>query len=129
MTDDKIAEIVRGMIDHESEQIHRRLSWLGTFQGFLFAALGLACTRSKSLLCVIGVLGAVTASLVYVGLWRATSANVKLFNYWTEKRRDYEGPPVESDFPKERQWMAYLSAENLIPLAFVCAWLVVLTKI
>src|SRR5258708_13676838 len=127
---DEIAATLRNMVNHESEQVHRRLSWLGTFQGFLFAALGFAWGKRKGIFLVISFLGLAIAVLVLLGLLAATFAIARIRQYWLAHRAgDYDGPDIWGFYPERASWSAYTSPENLIPLAFAGAWLAVLSFI
>ena len=115
------------MTAHESEQIHRRLSWLGTFQGFLFASLGFLFGKSRPLSFVIATLAIVVSILVFSGLIAATLAAERLRKIWqSNKPKNYHGPDIAGFYPDRAQWTVYTSPENLIPLAFMVAWLVVI---
>jgi hypothetical protein len=120
-----LAETLRQMSAHESEQIHRRLSWLGTFQGFLFASLGFVFGKSRPLSFVIAVLAIVISILVYSGLFAATMAVERIRDTWNLHRpENYSGPEIAGFYPDKARWTVYISPENLIPLAFVAAWVI-----
>ena len=126
MDTDKFAAILRQMSAHESEQIHRRLSWLGTFQGFLFAALGFLFGKSRPLSFVIATLAIIISILVYSGLLAATLAVERIRTTWnSHKPKNYDGPDIAGFYPDKARWTVFTSPENLIPLAFVAAWVVV----
>lgn len=124
---DEIAVILRAMVTHETEQVHRRLSWLGTFQGFLFAGLGFAWGKNKPILLLIAFLGLSISILLFVSLVAATLAIERIRAYWRAHRPDdYEGPDILGFYPDRMAWTVYTAPENLIPLVFAIAWGVVL---
>ena len=117
----------RSMVQHEAEQTHRRLSWLGTFQGFLFAALGFSWGKNTSLTLIICCLGLAVALLIYVGIFAAVLAMKRIRSLWlTHKPADYRGPDIFGFFPDRAQLSLYTSPEMLLPLAFALAWLCVI---
>jgi len=73
MTD--LTTTLHSMVQHESEQMHRRLSWLGSFQGFLFAALGFAWGKNTSLILLISSVGLAVSLLV---LWGTVGVSLAL---------------------------------------------------
>jgi len=121
------AETLRSMLQHESEQVHRRVSWLGTFQGFLFAAVGLAWDKSNALVETISTLGLVIALLVLCGLIGVTLAVWRIRRQWGEKiPKTYEGPTLYGFFPESAPWTIFLAPENLMAVSFMIAWVWVL---
>lgn len=121
------AAILRQMTAHESEQVHRRLSWLGTFQGFLFATLGFVFGKSRPLSFVIATLAIAISALVYAGLFAATLAIERIRSAWnSHKPKNYDGPEIAGFYPDGARWSVFISPENLIPLAFVAAWVMVM---
>jgi hypothetical protein len=121
---ERLAETLRQMSAHESEQIHRRLSWLGTFQGFLFASLGFVFGKSRALSFVIALLAIAISVLVYSGLFAATLAVERIRKTWNSHRpENYDGPEIAGFYPDKARWTVFVSPENLIPLAFVAAWI------
>lgn len=63
-----VAEYCRVLLQSEYESMHRRMTWLATLQGFLFAGVGIVwkSADSRFLVGVLGVLGMIVALLVYV---------------------------------------------------------------
>lgn len=121
------AETLRAMARHESEQVHRRVSWLGMFQGFLFAALGISWGKNKSLTLIIALLGLTVALLVLFGLITATLAVRRIRRSWCALiPKGYRGPEVQSFYPDSAPWSVFIAPENLLPLAFAIAWACVL---
>lgn len=67
-----------GQISHEENLINNRLTWMLTFQGFLFASLALMTNNQTSLeslrrwlLCVIPFTGALVAFVTFLGICAA----------------------------------------------------------
>lgn len=83
---DAIAEILQEMARHESEQIHRRVSWLGMLQGFLFAALGFSWGENHSLELGIALVGLAVAVLVFSGLLAATFTIERIRKQWHDAK-------------------------------------------
>ncbi len=122
-----LASTLRTMAAHESEQVNRRLSWLANFQGFLFAALAFAWDKSRSATIVLVLLGAVVAILVFIGLLGATFAVQRIRKHWRENHpKDYVGPDIMGFYPDAAPWSVYIAPENLLPLAFLLAWIAIL---
>jgi hypothetical protein len=128
MDAEQLATLLRQMSAHESEQIHRRISWLGTFQGFLFASLGFVFGKSRPLSLVIAVLAIAISALVFSGLIAATLAVERIRDTWNaQKPKGYRGADIAGFYPNRFRWTVYTSPENLIPLTFIVAWIVVLS--
>ncbi|HEX3526330.1 MAG TPA: hypothetical protein VH988_04620 [Thermoanaerobaculia bacterium] len=114
----------RTMVQHEAEQAHRRLTWLGSFQGFLFAALAFAWGKSSSLTSVIAYLGLVVALLISVGIIATVLATIRIRERWLAHRPDgYRGPEIFGFFPERVKITLFTSPEMLLPIAFAVAWL------
>src|SRR5260221_8922874 len=117
----------RSMILHEDEQTHRRLSWLGTFQGFLFASLGFSWGKNPSLTLIICLLGLTVAILIYSGVLATVFAIRRIHILWREhKRLGYNGPEISGFFPDRVRFSLFTSPEMLLPLAFAGAWVSVI---
>jgi len=124
---DDITGIFRQMVQHESEQIHRRVSWLGTFQGFLFAGLGFAWGKSSVLISVLSFVGMTIAFLVFLALMGATLALSRLRRDWLKCRPvEYIGPGIFGFYPEKSPFTAFTAPENLLPFVFIAAWIFVL---
>jgi len=119
----------RSMIQHEAEQTHRRLSWLGTFQGFLFAALGFSWGKNAALTTIICCLGLAVAILIYLGVLSSVLATKRVRADWLLHRPpDYKGPDIFGFYPHRAPFSLFISPEMLIPLAFAVAWACVLAN-
>src|SRR5437868_5183885 len=115
---------LRSMIQHETEQANRRLSWLGTFQGFLFAALGFSWTKNIWLTLIICSLGLIVALLIFVSVIATVLAMRRIRAYWIKnKPGDYRGPDIFGFFPERAPWSIFTGPEMLLPLAFAAAWI------
>lgn len=124
---DELAVTLRLMAHHETEQIDRRLSWLGTFQGFLFAALGFSWEKSSALTTVLSLLGITIALLVFMSLIAATFAIQRIRRAWLQKKpSDYTGPDIFGFYPERAPLTVFIAPENLLPLVFIGGWICVL---
>jgi len=122
-----LADACRTMARHESEQVHRRITWLASFQGFLFAALGVAWGKSRSLTHVFATLGVTVAALTLVGVVAAVWAIERIRQTWlAEKPAGYHGPDIMGFYPDRARFTRYTSGEILLPIAFMLAWIWVL---
>lgn len=121
------ADIFRSMARHEAEQVHRRISWLAGFQGFLFAAVGVSWSKSQPLTRTFALLGLTVAMLVFAGILAATWAVQRIRRDWSRERpKDYRGPDIMGFYPDKIPLSVYLSGELLLPVAFVAAWVRIL---
>jgi hypothetical protein len=120
-------EAYRSIVRSEEEQMHRRLSWLSSFQGFLFAALGLSWGKNHPLLLLICAIGIVIAVLVFTSVFAGSMALRRTRLLWNKyKPLDYDGPDIFGLYPEQPRFYHLFSSEVVIPLAFVVAWIVVL---
>src|ERR1700736_2610287 len=100
MPDDDTSSTLRSMVHHETEQTNRRLSWLGTFQGFLFAALGLSWEKNRWLVMIICFLGLIVAFLIFISVIGTVLAIRRIRAYWIRnKPQGYSGPDIFGFFP------------------------------
>lgn len=119
----ELAERIR----HEEALINSRLTWMLTFQGFLFASLALASDDSTSealrdtLLQAIPVLGAVVAALALLGVGAAYLAIGQARQHFREDigeddRRDFGG----------KTWARWLGRANSLgfPIVILITWIV-----
>ena len=120
-------EIYRAMMRDESEQIHRRISWLASLQGFLFAAFGFAWQKPFALSKIVAWLGLSVALFVCAGMIASIRAQKKIRASWEKmKPHEYHGPGIQGYHPEGFPIGVYVSAENLLPIAFAVAWVCVL---
>jgi hypothetical protein len=120
------AEIVRSMLDHESDVINHRITWMGTFQGLLFAGLAFFWDKAGTrwLMLVFCALGIAISSIMSVALFKASLATRDLLKWWSEKGpKDYDGPPIIGQtFDSRAQFFILFPAWNFIPFCFILAW-------
>jgi len=123
----ELETLLRKRHEFENEQMHKRLSWLGSFQSFLFAGVCLAWGRDKvePLILIIAALGLVIALQGIVALSGVGRSLVKIQKKWVQEGLDkrsalgvfglYEGDEVSAIrvFP----W-----PEVFIPFALSVAW-------
>ena len=128
---DRHAEIIRSMINHESDVINNRVNWLAAFQGLLFAALGFSWGKKGSeplanIFCLLGI--SVSILLALISLFNASLATRRLLIWWYEnKPSNYEGPGVIGFAPRHpRSFLILIPPWNLLPLCFLFAWLGIL---
>jgi hypothetical protein len=121
------ASILRAMAAHEAEQVNRRLSWFGTLQGLLFAALAFTWDKSSKLTIIISGLGIFVAAMVSMGIIAATLAMERIRKMWEKKKpQGYDGPDIFGFYPTPRwRFTIFTSPENLLPLGFIVAWILI----
>jgi len=123
------ANIVRSLLDHESDVINHRMSWFGSFQGFLFAALGLAWNKqAKGLIIVFCILGLATSTLCLIGLIGASFATRRLVLWWRKHAPlNYDGPPVIGHEIQGDSRLRYMFPPwTVTALCFILAWIAIL---
>jgi hypothetical protein len=127
-----IGDTIRGMIKNEDEFVNQRLTWLGQFQGLLFAAYAfLARGRDlhRVVLCIICALGVTVAFSIGVSTYAAGTATGNLVKAWDEHRvqaGDCWQPDVQG-FRHAYGWFGTVMwPGHLVPPLFVLAWLVLL---
>jgi hypothetical protein len=118
---------LREMNRLEAEQAHRRISWLGSLQGFLFAALGLVWGKNGHLQTVVELIGLTVAVLVVIGTVTGVLAQLRLHKLWigcVDRNKSAIGP--FGLFPERAIFTTFISPEVLIPTVFVLAWLAII---
>lgn len=126
---ENLERIIREYVRYESEQINRRMTWVGSLQGFLFAAFGLLYTSKQTDLFVLKVvcaLGFFVALLILIsmstgtyGIWKIRD-EVMRKNLNIDKRMDIFGQMPGK--PGRNSRLIFLSGELLICLSFMIAW-------
>lgn len=119
---------IREMIKNENELINHRLTWLGTFQGLLFAALAFSWDKSdaKMMVLVFGILGISVAISIWIGTCRANKVINGLDSQWDNiKPKDYKGIDVEG-VRSRSGCIGWLMPGYFIPWAFAVAWIALL---
>ena len=123
MTEDAVFDRIK----YENELINQRLTWLGTFQGLLLAALAFAWGKSSAtaIVCVICVVGAIVALSTWVATFRANKA-ISLFSaHWDSiKPKEYSGVGVEG-VRSRSGYFWWLMPGYALPWLFFLAWLVI----
>ena len=112
----------------ENEMINQRLTWLGTLEGLLLAALAFAWGKpeAKFIIYILGLLGIAVALSIAEGTSRANAALANLGTYWDKtKPKDYRGPDVE-DVRSQSGCFGWLMPGRFLPLAFAVAWALIL---
>jgi len=118
------AKTVREMIFKENEFINHRLTWLGTFQGLLFAALVFALQKEPELIRLLGVIGIVASTTSLASLWIASKAVKNLRSEWDiYKPFGYAGPDV---IGYRSKLFGFLFPWFVLPMLFIVTWSLVL---
>ncbi|PYL22809.1 MAG: hypothetical protein DMF37_11340 [Verrucomicrobia bacterium] len=115
-------------IKHENDLVNHRLTWLGTFQGLLLAALAFAWDKhdAKYMIYALGALGVSVALSIAVATYRANKALDRLSRYWDKvKPKDYVGLDVEG-VRSRSGFFRWLMPGSFLPLTFAVAWIVIL---
>ena len=120
-------EIYRLMIRSENELINHRMTWISTFNGFLFASIAFAWDKSWLLVVAFAFLGFVVSSFSGVALFFANKAFRVLYWEWQEnKPDDYDGPNVIGLPSRFKGGLgSWLNPWSSIPFFFALAWLTI----
>ena len=112
-------------MQNENELINQRLSWLGTFQGLLFAALALGWNNPNvGIIRVICALGFAVAISIMTGTWRANEAIDKLEKKWDDLKK--AAPDIEFVGVRSRGgYFWWVMPGYFIPPVFAIAWAVI----
>ena len=122
-----LAATLRSMVEHETSQIDRRLTWLSQLQGFLFASLGFAWDKGNHLVTILSVLGIMLALLVGFSVIISMAACERIRKCWVRLRpSDYDGPDIFGFYPHHAPATVYVSVEILIPVVIALGWVTVL---
>jgi hypothetical protein len=105
---------------------HRRVSWLGTFEGFLFASLGFAWDKSACLIFLIASVGFAVSFLVLIAILGSVLASWRIRKLWLdEKKKDpdaFSRLGVFGFYPEYAPWTVFISPEILLTIVFMLAW-------
>jgi hypothetical protein len=107
-----LAEVCRAMIRSESEQVHRRMTWLATLQGFLFAGVGVAwkVPDSELVVRVLGTLGMTVALLAFLAMFPPIAGIDRVRAFWrANKPDDYDGPDISGYYPYIAPWAVWIT--------------------
>ncbi len=124
-----LADTVRSMLYHESDAIHQRMGWLGTFQGLLLAGTCVMWDKGgKWPVFALCCLGMAVSLLVAGSLRTASKATVRLLDWWDDyKPLNYRGPGVIGYFlPPGMRWARTIAPWFLLPFLFLAAWITLL---
>ena len=119
------AQVVREMINQESNLTDQRVKWLTTLQGLLFAALGFAWDKSSFLICILAFIGIAAALSVLLSVFLAAESTHRMEQRWKDNRRpDYAGPDVIGiSVPRKIEiWLPWF----LLPIIFVFTWIAII---
>jgi len=70
---ERLASTLRSLVQYEAEQVHRRINWLGTFQGLLFTSLALGWGKNSNLAKLTALLGIIVRCSYLLGYLRGCS--------------------------------------------------------
>lgn len=120
-------EIVRSMIKSENEFINHRMTWISTFNGFLFASIAFAWDKSWLLVFVLASLGIAVSLLSGTALLAANRAFRELYDWWQNKKpENYDGPDVIGLPPRYKGWPgSWLNPWGILPFLFALAWFII----
>lgn len=110
---------------HETELIHQRMTWLGTFQGLLFAAVAFAWDKqsAKPVLYVACIVGVLVSTSIDHAIRRANIAIDKATAEWDRiKPADYDELDVEGF--RSGSGVAWLMPGVFVPKVFIATWVV-----
>jgi hypothetical protein len=119
-----LADTVRSMLYHESDAIHQRMGWLGTFQGLLLAGTCVMWDKGKWPVFALCCLGIAVSALIAASLRTASIATGKLLDWWDDnKPLNYRGPGVIGFFaPPAMRWVRIIAPWFLLPFLFLATW-------
>jgi hypothetical protein len=116
---------LRKMIEYENELINQRLTWFGTFQGLLLAAVAFAWDKdARALVWIFCSLGALVALSSLFGTGRANRAIAGLRAHWDKtKPKDYAGPDIEGVRSDSGFW--WLMPGYALPFLSCLGWIAI----
>ncbi len=113
-------ESIKDAIRQENNLLDRRLSWLGTFEGFLFAAYAITCS-SFSIALILSALGFLIAVSAGIGTGRATKAIKALEAYFDEIVPDKHRSVAVVGYTKPSAF-AWLMPHRFFPFVVAVGW-------
>ena len=120
-------EAVRSYVRYEAEQTNRRMTWLGSFEGFLFAAFSLLYTSDKyndNILIAICCLGFLIASIILGVMYCGVYGIKKVREYSREKGLDPKERIEIFGFHLDRpRWTVFISGEILACYIIMGTWM------
>ncbi len=120
-------EIARQMVRHENELMNHRVTWLMSFEGLLFTALGFAWDKAdaRPLVYVFCGIGALVPASTWWVLDGAQSALSALREWWQKHQPvPYEGPGVVG-FWHDSRAVTWMLPWRVFPVLFAVAWVAV----
>jgi len=118
-------EKIRDLIKTENELINQRLTWLGTFQGLLIAALAFTWNEESAVavVWVFCILGAMVSLSTSLAVYRANKAIKNYEDEWDSiKGKDYSGPDIEGVRSSDGCFW-WLMPGYILPWLFLLGWL------
>ena len=117
---------VQDQIRHEESMIHNRISWMLTFQGFLFASVAVISNTSadthirSALINIIPLLGAMVAGLTFLGIAAAYMHMGEI----RSKNKEQLSKNIEIDFGAKgaARWMGRANS-GLLPVIIFFTWI------
>jgi hypothetical protein len=115
-------------IERENDLINNRLSWMLTFQGFLFAALALVVNKDtepavglifKNVLPIIGI---AVALLAFLGVLAAYISIDNIKQKWKKQLGNQQYPPAHGT--PLASFLGRITSYG-IPISIVIAWLLI----
>lgn len=114
-------------IKAENDLVHHRMTWLGSFQGFLFAAVAFAWKEisAQDILYLVAIVGLLTSISIGYAIHRANTALDALSAYWdTIKPKNFQGLDVEG--VRSGSGIPWLMPGAFIPKVLACTWIVII---
>lgn len=111
----------------ENELIHQRMTWLGSIQGLLFAAIAFAWNlqTARPIVYLVAIVGVLTAVSIGYAIYRANSAINTLSTYLdTIKPENFKGLDVEG--VRSSSGISWLMPGAFIPPMLACCWVAIL---
>jgi hypothetical protein len=119
--------VYREMIKHENDLLDKRLGWLFTLQGFLFASFSFIWDKNYSAVIILCVLGITTCISIGYTLARGANATTDLvmsaINYKKALPEKYKLPPIIGSKHKASEW---LLPSRLLPWIMGISWIILI---
>jgi hypothetical protein len=109
----------------ENTFINHRMTWLGSFQGFLFAAVAVSWdkTGTKPLIIIICIIGMVVSASICYGIHRANIAIDNNTAKWDMiKPRPIDITDIDSEGYRSGGGAAWFMPGKIIPFSLIAAW-------
>ena len=113
---------------HEAEVMNQRLTWLGTFHGFLFAALAFAWSKpdTKAIVYILCALAISISISIGIATLRANKSVNKLCERWDNQKPDIDIRLDVEGVRGKSGYLWWLMPGYAVPWMFCLAWLGVL---